>query len=143
MAAGQRLFLDASVLVAAAGSQRGGSASLLAVCQARDIPLLVSRLVLREAERNIRRKLGEASLVRFYQLIGRLDLQLVPSPTSRQIDAAAEVVAAKDAHVLAAARTGQATHLITLDRRHFLSDRQKRGMLPINACTPGEFLGEL
>ena len=143
MAATPRLFLDASVLIAAAGSAEGGSALLMDVCRASKTRLLVTRLVLREAERNIQRKLDEAGLLRFYQLIVDLDLQITPTPSSEELNEAAEVVAAKDAHVLAAARTGKATHLITLDRKHFLHAKQKDGILPIVACTPGEFLATL
>jgi len=143
MAATPRLFLDASVLIAAAGSAIGGSARLPDVCQASKTPLLVTRLVLREAERNIQEKLDEADLLRFYQLIANLDLQVIPTPSSEALSEAAEVVAAKDAHVLAGARTGKATHLITLDRKHFLHAKQKDGTFPIVACTPGEFLETL
>jgi len=140
MAAKPRLFLDASVLIAAAGSTTGGSASLLNLCRANKTPLLLTRLVLLEAEGNIRDKLDEAALLRFYLLIADLDLQIIPAPSSEELNEAAEIVAAKDAHVLAGARRGKATHLITLDRRHFLKDKQREGILPIIACTPGEYL---
>jgi len=143
MAAAPRLFLDASVLIAAAGSPEGGSALLLDVCRASKTRLLVTRLVLREAERNIQQKLDEASLLRFYRVIVELELQIIPTPSSEELSVAAEIVAAKDAHVLAGARTGKATHLITLDRKHFLHAKQKEGILPIIACTPGEYLEAL
>ncbi len=140
MSAALRLFLDASVLIAAAGSPEGGSALLLEVCRASKTRLLVTRLALREAQRNIQRKLDDTALLRFYKLIVEVGLQIIPTPTSEELNAATEVVAAKDAHVLAGARTGKATHLITLDRKHFLRAKQKEGILPIIACTPGEFL---
>ena len=143
MAATPRLFLDASVLIAAAGSPEGGSALLLEICRARKTPMLVTRLVLREAERNIQEKLDEAALLQFYRLIADLDLQVIPAPASEELKAASGIVAAKDAHVLAAARAGKATHLITLDRKHFLGEKRREGILPIIACTPGEFLAEL
>lgn len=143
MAAKPRLFLDASVLIAAAGSTIGGSASLLDLCRANKTPLLLTRLVLLEAERNIRDKLDEAALLGFYLLIADLDLQIIPNSSSEELSEAAGAVAAKDAHVLAGARTGKATHLITLDRNHFLHDKQKQGSLPIIACTPGEYIQEL
>lgn len=143
MAATPRLFLDASVLIAAAGSAEGGSALLLDICRVSKTPLLVTRLVLREAERNIQEKLDETALLRFYQLIGEIDVQVIRRASSRELKAAAEVVAVKDAHVLAGARNGKATHLITLDRKHFLQKGQRESMLPIVACTPGEFLETL
>ena len=140
MAATPRLFLDASVLIAAAGSAEGGSARLLDFSQASKTALLVTRLVLREAERNIQKRLDEADLLRFYRVIADLDLEVVPTPSTQQLDSAADLVAIKDAHVLAGARSGKATHLITLDRRHFLRNKQREGTLPIIACTPFEYL---
>jgi predicted nucleic acid-binding protein len=53
---------------------------------------------------------------------------------------ASAVVPSKDAHVLASARAGKATHLLTLDRRHFLGTKTQEAILPIIVCTPGEFL---
>lgn len=137
------VFLDASVLIAAAASPDGGSSTLLAICAARGIPVFVTRLVLREAERNIGLKLNEASLIRFYELIADLDPEVVSPATREELGQAAQLVAAKDAHVLAGARRAGATHLATLDRRHFLQDDQRRSMLPIIACTPGELIGDL
>jgi predicted nucleic acid-binding protein len=83
------------------------------------------------------------SLLRYYQLIADLDLEIIPTPASEDLGAAGEVVADKDAHVLAGARLGKATHLITLDRRHFLRNKQREGILPIISCTPGEYLEAL
>jgi len=138
-----RLFLDASVLLAAAASPDGGSALTLELCKAGRALALVTRLVLREAERNIQAKLDETVLLRFYSLMAELDPRVVPPPSEEEIATAASVVAAKDAHVLAAARTSRATHLVTLDRKHFLSRERRQAVLPIIVCTPGELLDEM
>ena len=135
-----RLFLDASVLIAAAGSAEGGSALVLEICRAKLATPLLTRLVLREAERNIQGKLDRNALLRFYRLIAGLEPELLPIPSAADQQATSQVVSAKDAHVLAGARAGAATHLVTLDRRHFLQEDQRTGIQPIVACTPGEFL---
>jgi len=135
-----RLFLDASVLIAAAGSPDGGSALLLEICRAKSITVLVTRLVLREAERNVQLKLGEPALLRFYKVIADLDPEVVPIPIDEDLAAASQVIAAKDAHVLAGAQNSGATHLVTLDRKHFLGEDQRKRILPIVACTPSELL---
>jgi len=137
-----RLFLDASVLIAAVGSAEGGSAVVLEVCRAKLAIPVLTRLVLREAERNIQGKLDRNALLRFYRLIADLEPELLPVPSAEDLESASQVVSAKDAHVLAGARAGAATHLITLDRKHFLQEDQRAGMLPIVACTPGEFVRE-
>ncbi len=84
--------------------------------------------------------IGEDALIRFYKIIADLDLEVVPVPTDEDLAGASESVATKDAHVLAGARKGRATHLVTLDRKHFLGDDQREEMLPIVARTPGELL---
>ena len=137
------LFLDASVLLAAAASPGGSSALVLELCKAGRAVAVVTRLVLREAERNIQAKLNETVLLRFYGLMAELEPRVVPLPGEEEIEATASVVAAKDAHVPAAARTSRATHVVTLDRKHFLSRDMRQAILPIVACTPGEFLQEM
>jgi len=135
-----RLFLDASVLIAAAGSAEGGAAVVLEVCRAKLAIPVLTRLVPREAERNIQSKLDREVLLRFYRLIADLEPELLPIPSAEDLQRASQVVPTKDAHVLAGARAGAATHLVTLDRIHFLQEDQRAGILPIVACTPGEFL---
>ena len=135
-----RLFLDASVLIAASGSAEGGSALVLEICRAGQATPLLTRLVLREAERNIQGKLDRNALLRFYRLIADLEPELIPIASTEDLESTSQVISPKDAHVLAGARAGAATHLITLDRKHFLQHDQRSGMLPIVACTPGEFL---
>jgi predicted nucleic acid-binding protein len=137
-----RLFLDASVLIAAAGSAEGGSAVVLEICRVKLAMPVLTRWILREAERGIQGKLDRDALLRFYRLIADLEPELLPIPSVEALHTASRVVSEKDAHVLAGARAGAATHLITLDRKHFLQEDQRAGMLPIVACTPGEFLQE-
>jgi predicted nucleic acid-binding protein len=140
MAQTPRVFLDASVLIAAAASPSGGSALVAGVCKAGLATPLVSRLVLWEAERNLRSKFPANALLEFYRLLGELEPQVVPDPTPAAIRKASAVIPAKDAHVLAGARLGKATHLLTLDRRHLLGPKTREAILPIVVCTPGEFL---
>lgn len=143
MAPEDKLFLDASVLIAAAASPTGGSALVMEFCKAGKASPLVSRLVLIEAERNIRRKFEESVLIQCYDMLAELEPHVLPTPAQREIETAAEVIRSKDAHVLAAARNGEASHLITLDRKHFLTDGMRQAIRPILACTPGEYLDQL
>lgn len=140
MRAGLRLFLDANVFIAAAGSQAGASALVLALCRHGDAKAVTSRLVLLEAERNIREKLGPETLLRFYREIAELDLELVGALTPHEIAAQSRIIHPKDAHVLAAALKGQVEVLLTLDRKHFLSPPVREAGLPFQVTTPGDFL---
>lgn len=140
MAERPRVFFDASALIAACASPSGGSALVASVCKGGLATPLVSRQVLWEAERNLRAKFPATALLEFYRLLGGLEPEVVPDLTPAALRKARAVVPSKDAHVLAGARAGNATHLLTLDRRHFLGVKTREAILPIIVCTPGEFL---
>ena len=143
MISAPRLFLDASVWIAASGSSSGASAHVLTLCQQGKAIALASQLVLLEAESNIRAKLGDKALVRFYHTLGTLDIAMVRAPSATEVAAQARVIHPKDAHVLAAARKGSADFLLTLDKKHFLSPAVLKASLPLVVTTPGEFLRRL
>ncbi len=143
MAAVPRVFFDASVLIAASASLSGGSAMTVEVCRRGLARGLVTRLVLWEAERNLHASFPPSALLAFYTLIGQLGPDVIPNPTESEIRSATSIVPAKDAHVLAGARGGRATHLLTLDRKHFLGKSVRTAVLPLVVCTPGEFLKSL
>lgn len=127
----RRLFFDASVRVASAGRASGASSLTLDVCRHEAAKAVSSRLVLLEAERNIRTKLDEEALLRFYRTVGEIDFQVVPESTPAEIAVSARIIAAKDAHV---------GFLLTLDRRHFLTPAVLEAGLLFHIMTPGEFL---
>ncbi len=115
------VFLDASVLVAASRSPSGGSALAMEVCRGRRFRAAFSARVLLEARVNIAEKFGEPELVRFYQLVAGLDLEMVPPPSPERLARCLPLVGKKDAHVLAAALECGAGYLLTLDRRHLMT----------------------
>ncbi len=143
MRAAPRLFLDANIWIAAAGSRTGASALVLALCQRGHATAVSSRLILLEAERNIQAKLGPDALLQFYRDLGELDLTLVEAPTPQEIAAQSKIIDPKDAHVLAAALKGGVEVLLTLDRKHFQSPSVLQAGLPFRIMTPGEFLHRL
>ncbi len=143
MTAVPRLFLDASVFIAAAGSRTGASAMVLALCRHGHARAVSSRLVLREAERNIQSKLGADALLGFYHEIAALGIDLVEAPTPQEVAAQSQLIDPKDAHVLAAALKGRVEALLTLDRKHFLTPRVLQAGLPFAIVTPGDFLHRL
>jgi len=135
----KRVFLDASCWVAAAGSATGGSSLILKLARASYVRLVATRRVLQEAEYNIRTKMGEEPLLRYYQLLGSVELELVSPVTSEEEAKWSSLVTPKDAHVLAGAAKAKADVLISLDRRHILTERVREGF-PIPVQDTGEFL---
>jgi predicted nucleic acid-binding protein len=138
-----RVFLDASVLVAAARSPSGGSALALEVCGGRRFRGLVTTRVLLEARVNIAEKFGAAELVRFYEQLAALEPEVASAPSVASPAQAAALTSEKDAHVLAAALECGAGYLLTLDRRRLLTNAVRSAQLPIKVTTPGGFLREV
>jgi len=139
-----RVFIDASVYVAAAHSPTGGSSLLLEILKAHPrYRGVASRLVLLEAERNVQAKFGEADLARFYRLLADLDPEMVPTPSADTLGVASALVGEGDAHVLAAALAASCAFLVTLDRAAFLTERVLNAGLPLRPLTPGDFLNEV
>jgi predicted nucleic acid-binding protein len=135
------VFIDASVWIAAAGSPTGGSALVLEICLGRRFRALCSQRVLLEAQTNIRDKLPVEMLARYYQLLAAISPDIV-SPISQEEETHyGSIVAAKDAHVLAAAVRGGAAYLVTLDRRHLANANVRAAGLPIQILLPGKFIG--
>ncbi|MGQ9569158.1 MAG: PIN domain-containing protein [Anaerolineae bacterium] len=135
----KRVFLDASCWVAAAGSPAGGSSLILKLAQAGRVRVAATRRVLQEAEHNIRTKMGEEHLLRYYRLLGSAKLELIPPVTPEEEAEWSGLVRAKDAHVLAGASKAKADVLVSLDRRHILTERVREGF-PVPVQDTGEFL---
>ena len=138
-----RLFIDASVWIAAAGSPVGASALILSVCLEDHARAVTSRIVLREAERNIRAKLGSDALVGFYRHLGSIPLDMTKEPTPEEIAVQSQVIVTKDAHVLASTIGAGIDVLLTLDRKHFSCREVREAGLPFSIMTPGDFLRTL
>ena len=135
-----KLFFDASVLIAGAHSPTGGSGYLLEACRRGRFKPMVTRFVLIEAERNIKAKLGEEDLLRFYQLLGEMDFAIEPPVSGREIASYSHLIEEKDAHVLVAAVRSGAQFLLRLDTRHFMTERLSKADLGLIIVTPGQFI---
>jgi putative PIN family toxin of toxin-antitoxin system len=140
-----RVVLDANIWFAGAVSTTGASAMLLALCQEGQFDVTVTRLVLQEAEQNLRVKarFGDAALVRFYRLITVPGFRVISTPSREESAIYAGIVHEKDTHVLAGAHKGKADALITLDRRHFFTALVQEAKLPFEILTPGNVLRRL
>ena len=135
-----KLFFDASVLIAGAHSPTGGSGYLLEACRRGRFKPVVTRLVLIEAERNIKTKLGEEDLLRFYQLLGSVDFSIEPPVSAEEIADYSHLIAEKDAHMLAAAVKSGVQFLLTLDTKHFMTEPLSKADLGLVIVTPGHYI---
>jgi len=136
----KKVFLDASIFVAAAGSANGGSSLILKICRGLCFSAVTTRKILLEAQINIRKKLSSEALLCFYKEIGDLNPVIIKPPSKEKLNQYDDIIALKDRHVLAAALESKSDFLITLDRKHFKIEAIKRANLPIAILTPKEFL---
>ena len=133
-----KVFIDTNVLIAGVNSVTGASATILDLCEAGVLQMVVSQQVLIEADRNFEAKFPEL-VGRFRQFIHNLAPLMVEDPTPASMEKAATLVDRKDAPILAAAQNANADFLITLDKRHFLNPRMRPEVM-LKVVSPREFL---
>lgn len=132
------LFLDSSVLFTAVNSSFGGSAKLFTLL---NVKLHASTIVLHEVEKNVRKKLGEIYLTRFFRLVEQLEV-IDKALSDHDVGAAKEVIIEKDAAILAEFKQSRCSHLITLDKRDFLQQKVFEFVGPKKIVTPKMFFEE-
>lgn len=135
-----RVFLDANVLFSAANSPTGGSAYIFELAKKRKLKLFSSSLAFKEAEKNLREKTSEETLLRFYDLLEEAAIEFVTIKRLQAKKKFGKLVGEKDAPILAAAISAKADFLITLDKKHFLNQKVLKAKLPIKIVTPGQFV---
>ena len=132
-----RVFLDAGIYTAGAGSALGGSRQILDWCAERLLQPLTSQQVLIEVRRNVAKKLPHVVAI-LERILQAVDSELLPEPTTEEIAHATHVVPEKDAPILAAALKANVEYLVTLDRKHFKQPRVQ-GAVPFQILLPEEF----
>lgn len=128
----KRVFVDSSVLFTAVNSPYGGSAKLFILPK---IGLVTSNIVLTEVERNIRKKLQDYHLVRYFMLVEKMQV-ITQNPDIKSIGKAKKAIVAKDVLILACAKHTKAEILVTLDRKHFMTSQVASFLKPGEVMTP-------
>ena len=135
-----RVFLDANVYFAGFDSPKGASAFILELIRRRKMEVCASRLVLREADRNLRTKSEKGALKAFRRFLQSAKIRIAPAPDEVLFKAYESFLHPKDLPVLAAALLAKSDFLITLDRRHFLTPQVLSNIKKIKVCTPADFV---
>ena len=133
-----RVFVDSSVLFAAALSAKGSARDLIVRSLGGDFTLYVSSLVLEEVKRNLSHKAPSA--LPAFELFRTLLTNIV-DPDKPLVLRVAEVVEAKDAPIVAAAIVAEVDYLASYDQKHLL--RQKDQILSsfgVKVVVPDEVL---
>jgi len=133
----RRVFVDANVLVGGADSSSGASYAILRLAEVGLFQPVVSRQVLDEAERNLRKKLLRA-LPNFAAQMAHLRLEIVPDPTPDEVIPWTAIIHPSDAPILCAAVKASVNRFLTLNTRHFTPEVAVRSGLLIQ--TPAQFM---
>jgi len=136
----RRVFADSSVLIAGAGSRSGASRAVLMMAEIGLFKLVVSRQVLDECERNLRKKLP-AVLPIFAELLAAISLEILSDPPPEESTRWEAIIEVKDAPILAAAVLAASDRLLTLNTKDFTLEVAAQSGLIIQ--TPGDFVQEI
>jgi predicted nucleic acid-binding protein len=114
-----RIFIDASVLFAAALSATGFARDLILAGARGELVLVLSAFVIEETRRNLGIKAPRA--VPYFETFLALELAQVVNPPAALVQQVAADIALKDAPIVAGAVHATAKFLATYDRRHLLA----------------------
>lgn len=132
-----KVFIDSSVLIAAAISSKGSARDLIISSLNNKFKIVISDLVLEETTRNLSNKAPKA-LPALQLFLETLNPEVV-SPNKSLVMKASEVVELKDAPIVAGAVAAQADYLVSFDRKHLLKQKLEiKEKFKIKVVTPDE-----
>ncbi len=136
-----RLFLDTSVIMAAVFSPRGGSSGIIDLAKSDMLDLVITESVVLEAHRKLKRKYSQKEQQVLQQILAPLRTSIKPSASSKEIKQFDHLINdVDDRHVLAGAAKYYADYIITLDRKHFMTEQLQATVSLYRIMAPGEFL---
>lgn len=135
----QKVFLDASCWVAAALSRTGGSRFILALAKEGHIEVLATKLIVIQTVKALGEKYGSDELRDFLKLFSIVSPTIVEDATDEDKACWSDVTHEDDCHVLAGALKGGADVLVSLDRKHVVTEKVA-SRFPVPTMTTKEFL---
>jgi predicted nucleic acid-binding protein len=136
------VFLDSSVLYAAAFSATGPARRLILKGFQGSVTLCISDLVIEETERNLTKNAPEA--LPAFTIIADLLSRQTTRPTKAEVLKAAQIVHLKDAPIVAAAAKAKADFLATHDVKHLLTHAKAiENTYGITVLSPADLLSVL
>jgi len=133
-----KLFLDANIIYSASRSEKGASFAIFQLKNKFNLELISSKLAMIEAERNIVEKETLLILNQFYDFLKEISIISVESDKAKVFYK--NIIEEKDARILYGAKLSQENFLITLDKKHFFTEKIKNKKFPFKILTPGDFL---
>ncbi|MBU1160431.1 putative toxin-antitoxin system toxin component, PIN family [Patescibacteria group bacterium] len=135
-----KIFIDANIFIAAVGSEQGGSALILkACCKGKFIPVTTA-LILKEAKKNIINKFNQEAVTSLYKLLSGLKLKICQIDPKMAQEQYGDLIDKKDAHVVVGAILSKSDFLLTLDKKHFFTEKIQKAKLACIIVTPKMFI---
>lgn len=132
-----KVFIDSSVLIAAAISAHGSARDLIKKSFRGEVEVIISDLVIEETQRNLANKAPQA-LPALQLFLESLNPQVV-RPSKLQVSKTSKVIDIKDAPIVAGAIKSKADYLVTYDRKHLLSHKKEiKTHFKLKVVTPDE-----
>lgn len=135
----QKGFLDASCWVAATLSRAGGSRFILALAKEGHIEVLATKRIVIQTVKALGKKYGNDELRDFLRLLSNVSPTIVEDPTDEEGTRWSDLTHEDDCHVLAGAQKGGADVLVSLDRKHVVTEKVA-SRFHVPAMTTKEFL---
>ncbi|OGE71611.1 putative toxin-antitoxin system toxin component, PIN family [Candidatus Daviesbacteria bacterium RIFOXYD1_FULL_41_10] len=132
-----RIYLDASVIIAALLSSKGGSAKIIELARLGYFVAVTSQTVIEEIEEHSlkikKNKLEIRKYIAYSGIVVRERILISDIEEIKKVDVS-------DAHLIAGARLTECSFLISLDKKHLLKKEIKDYFKPLKIITPGELL---
>lgn len=135
-----KVFLDANVYFAGFFSKGGASAFVIELANRNKFQVIATRLVLREADRNLKKKSDQKTLKAFHHFLQKTKIKVAPSPAEQSLREFEAFVHPKDVPVIATAFEAKVDYLLTLDKQHLLKPEVLSHIKKFKILTPGDFL---
>lgn len=133
-----KIFLDASVIIAAILSPTGGSAKVIKLGQLGEWAQITSQTVIDEVKDHTE-KIGK-SFQEIDQFIKNKNILVRKRMISSEIESWEGLIDRTDAHLVAGANLTNCDYLITLDKKHLLKEDIKNKFKPLKIMNPEELL---
>lgn len=138
-----RVYVDASVIIAALLSSKGGSSLLIEFIRSGAITGITSQTVVEEmleADKQTKLKRSKEEIEAF---IAHSGLLVRESIVPEDIEPLMGMIDTDDAHLIAGAQSTQCSYLVTLDKKHLLRSDIKEKFLPLRIVSPKEMLEQV
>lgn len=136
-----KIYLDASVIIAAMLSPIGGSAKLIQFVKLSAVVGITSQTAVEEIEEHalkIDKTLNEIrQFIKDNKIIVRKKISKTEEIPYQGL------VEEEDIHIVAGAKLTKCRFLITLDKKHLLKDQVRKVVRPLKVVSPKEYLEKL